>query len=50
MFAIIVKPVSGGRKNAPMARQIEALLRQRGETYQLFETANEGDGDRQVRL
>ncbi|MBP3522899.1 MAG: diacylglycerol kinase family lipid kinase [Clostridia bacterium] len=50
MFAIIVNPVSGGGKNAQIARQIEALLRQRGETYQLFETANEGDGDRQVRL
>ena len=49
MFAIIVNPVSGGGKNAQIAKQIEALLTQRGETYQVFETANEGDGDRQVR-
>ena len=50
MFAIIVNPVSGGGKNAQIAKQIEALLTQRGETYQVFETANEGDGDRQVRM
>ena len=50
MFAIIVNPVSGGGKNAQIAKQIEALLTQRGETYRLFETANEGDGDRQVRM
>lgn len=50
MFAIIVNPVSGGGKNAQIAKQIEALITQRGETYKVFETANEGDGDRQVRL
>lgn len=50
MFAIIVNPVSGGGKNAQIAKQIEALLAQRGETSRIFETANEGDGDRQVRL
>ena len=50
MFAIIVNPVSGGGKNAQIAKQIEALLTQHGEKYKVFETANEGDGDRQVRL
>lgn len=50
MFAIIVNPVSGGGKNAQIAKQIAELLMQRGKAYRLFETANEGDGDRQVRL
>lgn len=50
MFAIIVNPVSGGGKNAQIAKRIEDILGQRGEAYRLFETENEGDGDRQVRL
>lgn len=50
MFAIIVNPVSGGGKNAQIAKQIGALLLQRGKAYRVFETAKEGDGDRQVRL
>ena len=50
MFAIIVNPVSGGGKNAQIAKRIEEILGQRGEAYRLFETESEGDGDRQVRL
>ncbi|MGN0773697.1 MAG: diacylglycerol/lipid kinase family protein [Candidatus Ventricola sp.] len=50
MFAIIVNPVSGGGKNAQIAKRIGEILTQRAEAYRLFETENEGDGDRQVRL
>ena len=50
MFAIIVNPVSGGGKNAQLAKQVEALLAQRGEACRVFETQTEGDGERQAQL
>lgn len=50
MFGIIVNPVSGGGKNAEIAKQIGDILAQRGKESRLFETECEGDGDRQVRL
>lgn len=49
MFAIIANPVSGGGRNAQIVRQIEAILTQREAAYRLYETENEGDGDRQAR-
>lgn len=50
MFGIIVNPVSGGGKNRQIAGEVERILKDRGESCRLFETAHEEDGDRQVRL
>jgi len=49
MFGIVVNPASGGGKNKELIKRIEALLSERGEQVRLFETACEGDGDRQTR-
>lgn len=50
MFGIIVNPVSGGGKNAKLAKEVVKLLEQRGEECRVFETKHEDDGGRQVHL
>lgn len=50
MFGVIVNPVSGGGKHAGLAKQIEEMLSQRGESCRFFYTEYENDGDRQARL
>ena len=50
VFAIIDNPASGRSKRTPIVDKIEAMLRERGEEFQLFETECEGDGARQTRL
>ena len=50
MFGIIINPASGGGKNQEIARQITAMLAERGEEARVFATECEGDGDRQARL
>lgn len=50
MFGIITNPVSGGGKNSAIADEIVNILAQCGEKSCVFETEQENDGDRQVRL
>lgn len=50
MYGIVVNPVSGGGKNMEVARKIEGMLGERGESCRFFATENAGDGDRQTRL
>ena len=50
MFGVIVNPVSGGGKHVGLARRIESMLEERGETCRFFYTECENDGDRQARL
>ena len=50
MFAIIDNPASGRNKKTHIVDQIEAVLRERGEEFSVFETECEGDGAHQAQL
>ena len=42
MFAVIINRASGGGKNAGLPEQIAALLRERGDTYRIYEPNGDG--------
>ena len=49
MFGIIVNPVSGGGKHRNLAEVVGEIIKQRGESWRLFETQCVGDATNQTQ-